>query len=55
MIADDHAAAAGRRLLLTLKGGGRAIPPVTGHACFPVVVLVPMTALQRKSASIHTE
>jgi hypothetical protein len=38
-----------------LKGGGRAIPPVAAHARFPFVVLEPITALQRKSASIHTE
>jgi hypothetical protein len=34
MIADDHAAAPGCRLLLTLKGGGRAIPPVAAHVRF---------------------
>ena len=34
MVADHHAAAGGRRLFLTLKGGGRAIPPVTGHVCY---------------------
>jgi hypothetical protein len=59
MIADDHAAAAHGRLLQTLKGGGRAIPPVAAHARFPFVVLDqifrPIIALQRKSASIHTE
>ena len=32
MIADHHAAAAGCRLLLTLKTGGCAIPPMTRHA-----------------------
>ena len=32
MIADHHAAAGGRRLFLTLKNGGRALPPVTAHA-----------------------
>ena len=35
MIADHHASAAGCRLLLTLKAGGCAIPPMTRHAFFP--------------------
>ena len=40
MIADHHAAAGGRRLFLTLKGCGRAIPPVTGHVFPRLLVLV---------------
>jgi hypothetical protein len=31
MIADDHAAAARRRLLLTIEKRARAIPPITNH------------------------
>ena len=40
MIADHHAAAPGRRLLLTLKTGGCAIPPIARHAVFPFLVVV---------------
>jgi hypothetical protein len=40
MVADHHAAAAGRRPLLTLKPGGCAIPPMTRHAVFPFLVVV---------------
>jgi hypothetical protein len=40
MIADHHAAAARCRLFLTLKTGGCAIPPMTGHAAFPLLVVV---------------
>jgi hypothetical protein len=36
MIADHHAAAPRRRLLLTGKTGGCAIPPIAPHVCFPV-------------------
>jgi hypothetical protein len=40
MIADHHAAAPGRRPLLTLKTGGCAIPPMTRHVVFPFLVVV---------------
>ena len=36
MIADHHAAAPGRRLLLTPKTGGCTIPPIDPSCCYPV-------------------
>ena len=39
MIADHHAAAPGRRPLLTLKTDGCAIPPIARHAVFPFLVV----------------
>ncbi len=45
MIADHHAAAAGCRLFLTLKAGGCAIPPMTRHASFLLLVIVLIGAI----------
>ena len=39
MIADHHAAAPGRRPLLTLKTGGCAIPPIARHVFSPFLVV----------------
>jgi hypothetical protein len=39
-VADHHAAASGRRPLLALKTGGCAIPPMTRHVFFSLLVVV---------------
>jgi hypothetical protein len=50
MIADHHAAAARCRLLLTLKTGGGAIPPTTGHVVFRF--LLSLSGISRRDSSM---
>jgi hypothetical protein len=49
VIADHHAAAAGRRLLFTVKTGGCAIPPIARHVFSRF--LLSLSSISRRDSS----